>query len=184
MIAMPSLRTLSRLVPTLSLLPLAACISFGADPPDTLLTLDATTQPQAGQAQSSRAARAIVVEVPSTPAAIANNRVPVRATDTSIAYVKDAQWTEPPARLFARLLADTLTARANMVVLTPAQSFDQPSAKLEGELRYFGLDASGRQAIVTYDASLIKEGQTAVEKRRFKRPCRSPRSMRYRRGRR
>ena len=167
MIAMPTLRSLARLLPTLSLLPLAACISFGAKPPPTLMTLDATAQPEAGQAQTSTGARSIVVQVPSSPAAIATNRVPVRATDTSLAYLKDAQWSEPPARLFARLLADTLTARANMVVLTPVQSFDDPSANLGGELRYFGLDAAARQAVVTYDATLVRAGQTAVEKRRF-----------------
>ncbi|MGJ3629256.1 ABC-type transport auxiliary lipoprotein family protein [Sphingomonas sp. MMS24-JH45] len=107
------------------------------------------------------------MQVPSVPAAIAVPRVPVRATDVSLAYVKDAAWSEPPARLFARLLSDTLTARANMVVLTPAQSFDDPSATLGGELRYFGLDAGTRSAVVTYDATLVRAGQTAVEKRRF-----------------
>ena len=167
MTAMPSLRTFLRLLPAGALLPLAACISFGADPPKSLLTLDATSQPQVGQQQNSAGSRAIVVQVPSTPAAIAVPRVPVRATDTSLAYVKDAAWSEPPARLFARLLSDTLTARAGMVVLTPAQSFDDPSAMLGGELRFFGLDAGTRSAVVTYDASLVRAGQTAVQKRRF-----------------
>jgi cholesterol transport system auxiliary component len=167
MIPMPSLRSLSRLLPALALVPLAGCISFGAKPPPTLLTLDAASQPQPGQTQTSAGSRSIVVNTPSVPAAIAVARVPVRATDTSIAYVKEAQWSEPPARLFARLLADTLTARANMVVLTPAQSFEDPSANLGGELRFFGLDAGTRSALVTYDATLVRAGQTAVEKRRF-----------------
>ena len=148
-------------------LPLAGCISFGAEPPPSLLTVDATAQPQPGQAQTSAAAKSIVIQVPTVPAAIATTRVPVQSDGTSIAYVKDAQWSEPPARLFARLLSDTLTASANMVVLSPAQSFSDPSATLSGELRRFGLDASARQAVVVYDASLVRAGQTAVEKRRF-----------------
>ena len=164
---MPSMRPVLRLLPAAALLPLAACISFGADPPKQLLTLNAAAQPEAGQAQSSRSGRPIVVQVPSSPAAIANTRVPVRTGDTALAYVKDAQWSEPPARLFARLLADTVTARAGMVVLTPAQSFEDPSANLGGELRYFGLDDATREAVVTYDASLTRAGQTTVEKRRF-----------------
>nr|WP_156457892.1 ABC-type transport auxiliary lipoprotein family protein [Sphingomonas sp. Leaf412] len=167
MSVMPGFRPVLRLLPVGALLPLAACISFGADPPDTLLTLDATAQPQPGSAQTSNGARSIVVQVPATPAANASNRVPVRATDTTLAYVKEAQWSEPPARLFARLLSDTLTARADMVVLTPAQSFEDPSANLGGELRFFGVDAATREAVVTYDASLTRAGRTAVEKRRF-----------------
>lgn len=167
MIAMPSFRPVLRLLPLAAMLPLAACISFGGKVPDTLLTLDAASEPEAGQAQSSRAGKAIVVQVPAAPAAVAGVRVPVRTADTALAYVKDAQWSEPPARLFARLLADTLTARAGMIVLTPAQSFEDPSANLGGELRFFGLDAGTREAVVTYDASLTRAGQTTVEKRRF-----------------
>jgi cholesterol transport system auxiliary component len=148
-------------------LPLAGCISFGAEPPPSLLTVDATAQPQPGAAQTSAAAKSIVVQVPAVPTAIAGTRVPVQASETSIAYVKEAQWSEPPARLFARLLSDTLTASANMVVLSPAQSFSDPSATLSGELRRFGLDAGAREAVVVYDASLVRAGQTAVEKRRF-----------------
>ena len=148
-------------------LPLAGCFSFGGKPPKQLLTLSPAAQPQPGVAQTSTAASAIVVQVPAVPQAIANTRVPVQASDTAIAYVKDAQWAEPPARLFARLLADTLTARANMVVLSPAQSFGAPSADLGGELRSFGLDAGQRQAVVIYDASLTRAGRDAVEKRRF-----------------
>jgi cholesterol transport system auxiliary component len=162
-----SVRIDTRLILAVALLPLSGCISFGAKPPPALLTLDAQAQPQAGQAQSSATAKSILIQVPSTPTAIATARVPVQATGNSIAYVKDAQWTEPPARLFARLLSDTVTARAGMVVLSPAQSFSDPSATLGGELRTFGLDAVQRQAVVTYDASFTRAGQTTVEKRRF-----------------
>ncbi|WP_183921607.1 MULTISPECIES: ABC-type transport auxiliary lipoprotein family protein [unclassified Sphingomonas] len=146
---------------------LAGCVRFGAEPPPSLLTIAAQSQPQPGAAQNSATARSIVVQVPAVPTAIATTRVPVQETDTTIAYVKDAQWAEPPARLFARLLADTVTARANMVVLSPAQSFSDPSANLAGELRWFGLDATQRQALVVYDAALTPAGATNVEKRRF-----------------
>lgn len=146
---------------------LAGCISFGAEPPPSLLTLEAQAQPQPGAAQTSARAKSIVIQVPATPTSLATARVPVQASATSIAYVKDAQWAEPPARLFARLLSDTLTASANMVVLSPAQSFSDPSANLGGELRSFGLDAATREAVVIYDGSLTRAGATAVEKRRF-----------------
>lgn len=146
---------------------LGGCISFGAKPPPSLLTLSAAAPIAVGQAQSSAGARSIVVQVPVTPAALTTPRVPVMQTATSIAYIKDAAWSEPPARLFARLLADTLTAQAGMVVVSSVQSLSDPSSTLGGELRMFGVDASGLQAVVTYDASLVRAGQTAVEKRRF-----------------
>ena len=146
---------------------LSGCISFGAKPPPSLLTLQAAAGPAVGAAQSSADQRSIVVQVPTVPAALATQRVPVQATPTTLAYIKNAQWAEPPARLFARLIADTLTARAGMVVLSGVQSLSDPSATLGGELRMFGADAGASSAVVTYDATLIRPNQTRVEKRRF-----------------
>ena len=148
-------------------LPLAGCISFGAKPPPQLLTLTSSFAPQPGATQDSAKARSIVVQVPSSPAAIAVARVPVWTTPTEVAYVKDAQWSEPPSRLFARLLSDALTTRSNMVVLSTVQSIGDPSATLAGELRQFGFDAGQRQAVVVYDAALTRAGKQTVEKRRF-----------------
>ncbi len=157
----------NKLLIVAALVPLAGCIRFGASPPPSLLTIAPQVQPTVGAAQNSAGARSIVVEIPAVPQSIAGTRVPVQATDTSIAYVKDAQWAEPPARLFARLLSDTLTARAKMLVLSPVQSFDDPSATIGGELRAFGVDAGQRQAVVIYDASFTPAGRTAVQKQRF-----------------
>lgn len=148
-------------------LPLAACISFGAKPPPSLMTLTASSALPVGQAQNSATGRSITVDVPGTAAALATARVPVQATATTISYVPEAQWSEPPARLFARLLADTLTARTGRVVLSTAQAIGDPGAVLGGELRSFGLDATTRQATVTYDASLRRGNEGTIEKRRF-----------------
>ena len=157
----------TRLLILAAALPLAGCISFGAKPPPSLLTLEATSAPRVGAEQNSAGTRSITIQLPATPASIAGARVPVQATPTTIAYVKDAQWAEPPARLFARLLSDTVSARSNMVVLSTVQSIADPSATLAGELRRFGLDATTREAVVTYDASLTRAGKETVEKRRF-----------------
>lgn len=153
----------------LALLPLVAavagCIRFGAEPPPSLLTLNTQAALPAGQVQGSGTPVAVVV--PSAPQEIATQRVPVHATDTSIAYVKDAVWVEPPARLFARLLSDTLIARTGRMVVSGRQAFSNPGATLGGELRSFGIDAAGNQAVVIYDASLIREQGGKLEKRRF-----------------
>lgn len=155
------------LAPAVLALPVAGCISFGAKPPPQLLTLSPAAPVAIGATQSSAAARSLVVQVPTVPAMLATQRVPVQATPTTVAYIKNAAWSEPPARQFARLLADTITARAGLVVLSTVQSVSDPSSTLSGELRMFGVDAGSASAVVTYDGSLVRAGQTAVEKRRF-----------------
>ncbi len=151
----------------LAALPLSGCISFGATPPDTLLTLTSTATLPAGQTQNSATVKSIVIAVPVTPQSLATTRVPVQTTATSLAYVKEAQWSEPPARLFARLLSDTTTARTGRVVLSQVQALTEANDQLGGELRNFGLDAEARTAIVTFDAALMRSGATGTEKRRF-----------------
>jgi len=148
-------------------LPLSGCISFGATPPDTLLTLTSTAALPVGQMQNSATAKSIVIAVPVTPQSLATTRVPVQTSTTSIAYVKDAQWAEPPARLFARLLSDMTTARTGRVVLSQVQAVTEANDQLAGELRNFGLDADARMAVVTFDGALTRSGATGTEKRRF-----------------
>ncbi|RKE53845.1 MULTISPECIES: ABC-type transport auxiliary lipoprotein family protein [unclassified Sphingomonas] len=151
----------------IAMLPLAGCISFGAKPPPTLLTLTSASSVPVGQNQDSATAKSITIQVPVVPQSLATARVPVQATPTSIAYVTNAQWAEPPARLFSRLVSDTVAARTGLVVLSTAQSVGDPGGLLGGELRSFGLDATTREAVVTFDASLTRVGKTTVEKHRF-----------------
>ncbi|MDQ1229531.1 cholesterol transport system auxiliary component [Sphingomonas sp. SORGH_AS 879] len=155
------------LIVLMASLPLAGCISFGAKPPPSLLTLQAQSAPVVGQTQDSEPGKSITIQVPSSPQELATARVPVQENATSIAYVKDAQWAEPPTRLFARLMADTLTARAGRVVLSARESIGDPGDRLGGELRQFGMDATRREAVVMFDAALQRDGQTSIEKRRF-----------------
>lgn len=158
---------MKKLLIGLAVLPLAGCISFGAEPPKSLLSLTATEQVAVGQAQSSAGARTITIQTPVVPQALATNRVPVQTGATDIAYVKDAMWVEPPSRLFARLLSDTIGARSGRVVMSGAQSLADPGARLAGELRMFGVDAASSSAVVTYDAALVRDEGGALEKRRF-----------------
>ena len=160
---------MKKLLVLLAAAPLAGCISFGAKPPPSLLTLHSTAQVPVGQVQSSASAPTMTVLVPEVPQALATQRVPVTTGDTSIAYIKNAQWSEPPARLFARMLADTISARTGRVVLSTAQSYADPGSRLTGELRQFGLDASQNQAVVVFDGALVRDENHAavVEKRRF-----------------
>lgn len=155
----------------LALLPLSlslgGCLSFGAKPPPSLLTLVPAVTVPVGTTENAAEGHTMTVNVPAVPQELSVERVPVQATDTSVAYVKDAQWVEAPARLFARLVADTITAKTDWVVLGNQQTRVDPGAQLSGELRRFGVDAATQEAVVTYDAALLREGASSVEKRRF-----------------
>jgi len=162
------LRTRS-FAPALALLaaaPLAGCVSFGAKPPPSLLTITSAASIPAGQTQSSATAGTIVILVPAVSQGLATTRVPVQTSATDLAYIVNAQWVEPPARLFARLLSDTVAAKTGRVVLG-AQSMIDPGARLSGELRAFGVEAGSLQAVVSFDAALTRKDGNVVEKRRF-----------------
>jgi cholesterol transport system auxiliary component len=146
---------------------LSGCVSFGAKPPPSLLTLDPATPAPIGQTETATPGHTMTVNVPVVPQELAVERVPVQSTDTSIAYLKDAQWVESPNKLFARLLAETITAKTDWVVLGSEQTRVDPGTQLAGELRHFGVDAATREAVVTYDAALLRSGAGTVEKHRF-----------------
>lgn len=148
-----------------ALLALSGCISFGEDPPNALLTLSAAKSGGASSAMAVAPGDAITVLAPTVPASLATNRVPVQASSTEIAYVKDAQWVDLPNRLFQQLLSETIEVRTGRPVLNPRQFSFDPGTRLSGELQAFGIDAGTQNAVIVYDAILLR-GQD-VQKRRF-----------------
>lgn len=161
---------MNKRIPILALLlaaPLAGCISLAAKPPASLLTLSPGAALPVGETRKSDAAGTITIAVPVVSQELSTSRVPVHSGGTAIAYVKDAQWVEPPARLFARLLADTVGARTGRMVLSYRQSRLDPGAQLGGEIRVFGIDAESHEAVVTFDGSLQRGAEPVFEKRRF-----------------
>ena len=147
--------------------PLSACLSLGAKPPTSLLTLTPTTTVAADTARSAADGQAVVVIVPSAPAALATLRVPVQASATEIAYLKDAQWADSPAKLFRGVLAETIAARTGRVVLDVRQFAVSPGIRLSGGIKAFGLDHPSGNAVVIYDATLARAGKEPLETRRF-----------------
>ena len=152
------------LVPAFALA-LTGCISFGADPPDQLLTLTPTQAVAIGSVQSVAQGEAITVLWPTVSSELATTRVPVQASPTSVAYVKDAQWVEAPNRLFARLLAETIEARTGRAVFSGRQFNIDPGARVSGQLMKFGIDAESQSAIVRFDAAVARG--TSIQTRRF-----------------
>lgn len=160
---------------TLLALPLlvAACgpivqVGGNSPRPDALYTLSAG-QPTAVPVGTTTIdmARAVTVDTPSMPGALQTLRIPVTVSDTAIQYVKGAQWSEQPNRLFQRVLADTLV-HAGIPVVDQRSSGQTGGRRLTGQLMAFGLDVrEGRQVRVRYDATLA--GPDGVRQRRFER---------------
>lgn len=157
---------------TLRLLPLAGafvlggCFSFGAKPPPQLMTLRPAATLPAATDRSVSSSQAVTVITPSVPQELATLRVPVRTGATSLAYLKDAQWVEMPASLFARLLSETIGATTGRVVLDARQFTFDPGLRLTGQLKEFGVNADTHEVVIVYDAALSRAaGQ--VETHRF-----------------
>jgi cholesterol transport system auxiliary component len=147
-------------------LPLAGCLSFGEKTPDQLMTLTATTPLTPGAAQAIEPTRAVQIGIPTVPQSLATLRVPVRASETAVAYLKDARWAEPPNRLFRNLLAEVVAQRTGRPVLDPRQFSVAAGLRLTGGVKAFGLDAPANAVVVTYDAVLAREG-SPLQSRRF-----------------
>jgi cholesterol transport system auxiliary component len=150
-----------------AMLPLSACISFGAKPPPSLLTLTAAAARNVNSGIIVSADQAIGVGVPTVPQAIATTRVPVSVNATAIAYVENAVWVEAPARLFQRLLSETIAAKTGKTVLDPKQTALVPAMQLSGQLLRFGVDEASSDAVIIYDAVLTRDAGKTVMTRRF-----------------
>lgn len=143
---------------------LSGCVSLGPKVPDTLLNLTPARTAAAGASASGSYSSAIVVLEPEAEARLAVTRVPVQIDDANVAYLKKAMWVERPARLFQRLLAESIRAGGKRLVVEndPGSS----GLRLSGRLLDMGYDARTSSVVVRFDA--IKEMSGGkVETRRF-----------------
>lgn len=159
------------LVPLLGIAALAALsgcsLGLSGKAPPFMLTLTPAAMAPANEGNALRIADAIVVTTPIVPQAIATTRVPVADGQTAIAYVKNAVWVEPPARLFQRLLSETIRTVTGRPVVDQRQLPGIPGALLSGQLIHFGIDARKSEAVVIYDATLTREMGKRLDTRRF-----------------
>jgi len=149
------------------LLALAGCISLGGDPPESLLTLSPETRVPAGPGAASGVERPVIAVLSfDTPAKLDVLRVPVAVSDTELAYLQEAFWVEKPARLFRRLVGETIRARGQAMVIDTDDGATLSTVTLRGTLMDMGYDAQTSEAVVRFDAVRIdREG--AVVTRRF-----------------
>lgn len=146
---------------------LSGCIGLGGKTPPFLLTLDADAAPEAGSARTAAEAATLTILIPTAPQKLRTTRIPVQQDDSSVTYVKDAQWVEAPSRLFQRLVSETVAARTSRVVLDEGQYLTAPGEQLAGQLMEFGVDARTNEAVVVYQAMLVAAGGKSVTQRRF-----------------
>ncbi len=158
------------LVPALgAVVLLSGCVSIGRggdEPADQLFTLTATAMAPAGTAAQGDLAAALAVSEPGVPAYLDELRVPVQVNASAIAYLQDAYWVEKPARLFQRMLTETIRAGSTRLVVGGGELEYAAQTRLGGELTAMDYDAARRAVIVRYDAVLrLPDG--SLRTRRF-----------------
>lgn len=146
---------------------LTGCIGLGGKTPPFLLTLDADAAPTSGEARTAAEAATLTILIPTAPQKLRTTRIPVQQDDSSVTYVKDAQWVEAPQRLFQRLVSETVAARTARVVLDEGQYLTAPGEQLAGQLMEFGIDARSDEAVLVYQAMLVSAGGKTATQRRF-----------------
>ena len=147
---------------------LSGCVRIGgAEPPERLYTLTPATVAPAGTATDvQEMTAALAVLEPTSPQRLAVPRIPVRATSDSLAYLQDAVWVELPARLFQRVLAETIRTVGNRLVFAENELQYATRTRLSGHLGEMGYDAMTSSAVVRFDAVLqLPDGQ--IRTRRF-----------------
>ena len=145
---------------------LAGCVSLGNEPPEQLLTLTPRASLAAGASLEGAPSQAIAVQVPAVPQRLNVNRIPVTKSDSALAYLAEAFWVEKPAQLFRNVLAETISARGERMVLNAGELAFAARTQLSGRLAEMGYDATAMQAVIVYDAVLaMPDGQ--IRTRRF-----------------
>lgn len=156
--------------PVLLALPLAlalsGCISLGGEPPESLLTLSPAARAPAGPGVAAGAERPVIAVLAfDTPAKLDVLRVPVEVSDTELAYLQEAFWVEKPARLFRRLVGETIRARGQAMVVDGDDTATLATMTVQGTLIDMGYDAASASAVVRFDAVRIAKDGTVTTRR-------------------
>lgn len=152
--------------PFAALLLLGGCVSLGGKAPKQLIGLTADSTAPAGDMGATTLREALVVLDPEAERRLDVQRVPVQVDDATIAYLKDATWVERPARLFRRLLAETIRAKGKRLVVEAGDAAEGGKTTLGGRLLDMGYDARSQTVVVRYDA-LRSDAAGNVVSRRF-----------------
>lgn len=147
---------------------LSGCISLGQEPPESLLTLSSTASAPAGsgaQAGGEDGEGAIAVLTPEVPAKLDVLRVPVNVSETEVAYLQEAFWIEKPARLFRRLIGETLRTRGAALVLDNDDTPARADTVVRGTLLDMTYDAPTSSVVVRFEAMRTNADGKVVSRR-------------------
>jgi len=148
---------------------LTGCVTIGTKQKTVpnLLTLVASISRPVASDQSPTPDQAISIALPFVPQHLSYNRIPVISAAGRISFIADTNWVEPPAALFRALLSEVLGARTGHVVIDARALPINAGTRLSGQLQAFGVDENTHEAVVTYDALLVRKGTTQIAARRF-----------------
>ena len=145
---------------------LSGCLSLGPKTPDMLFTLTPENVAAPGTGASGEMSAALAVLPVSTTQKLNVTRVPVQTSDATLAYLQDAFWVDKPTSLFQRLLAETIRAGGNRLVVDGGDAEYAARTQLSGQLVDMGYDAVTGSAVVTFDAMLSQSDGT-IRTQRF-----------------
>lgn len=148
-------------------LALTGCISIGGKAPDQLFRLTPDRSAPSGASVSAKLVDAVVVLDPEADRSLDVPRVPVRVSDSSLAYLKGAGWIEKPTRLFRGLLAETIRAETGELVLEGGDYEVTGKTFISGRLLDMGYDATQNAVVVRFDAIRSERDETQITTRRF-----------------
>lgn len=147
-------------------LALPGCISLAAKPPAQLIRLTPDESAPAGSQVSGQMSEAIVVLDPESDRSLDTPRVPVKIDASSLSYLKDAFWTEKPARQMRTLLAETLRARTGRLVVEGLDFENAGQVQIGGRLLAMGYDVPTHSVVVRLDVTRA-ERKGPITTRRF-----------------
>ena len=160
---MPGMRNFAALA---ALALLGGCISLGGKVPKLLIGLTSDKAPVAGALAGGKIGDALVVLDPQVDRRLDVLRIAVQVDASQIAYLKDATWVERPARLMRHLLAETIRAKGQHLVLEASDDVTGSKQTLAGRLIDMGYDARSQSVVVRYDA-MRSNARGLIEARRF-----------------
>jgi len=147
---------------------LSGCVSLGGDSkvPDELITFTPREVATGSESVTDAAGNAIVIYAPEVEDRLDVNRVPVQVSDTGVAYLQDATYIDRPARLFRHLLAETMRARSDRLVIEGEDPGVKARTRVYGRISEAGYDARTSSVVFTFDAT-VTDTDGKVRQRRF-----------------
>ena len=113
--------------------------------------------------------RNLLVAAPDAPAVLATDRILIRPTPQTVAYLPDARWSDDVPRLLQSLLVQTLCGTGRIGYVGTPGSGPVPDVALLLRLDRFEVEAGQTlRAVLSFQATLLRDrDQRVIASRRF-----------------